>query len=175
MKQALLVIDLQEVFFGLPENQLFHSERLLENVNEVIRKVREKNTPVFFIQHTTQDEQDEFFEGGDDWQLHHRLSRMPEDPVFRKTTWDSFYQTGLLEELRRRDIEQLIIAGAQTEFCLDTTIRAAFSAGFQNTLLVKDTHSTLDSRVLPASEIMKHHENVWNRRFLTIVDVESLT
>jgi len=95
------------------------------------------------------------------------------DKIIKKSKWDSFYQTELLEYLRTNDIEQLIFAGAQTEFCLDTTIRAAFSLGYQKNLLFKETHSTLNGVILNASDIINHHESIWNNRFLTVIDGET--
>lgn len=66
-------------------------------------------------------------------------------------------------------IEQLIFAGAQTEFCLDTTIRAAYSLGYQNNLLFQNTQSTINGSVLHADDIINHHEAIWNNRFLTVI------
>ena len=170
MKQVLLIIDVQEVFFNHPEYNLFNDKPLVSNINELIKQAREKSIPVIFIQHTDQDEQDLLFEGKDDWQLHKGLDRLSSDKVIQKTKWDGFYQTELLDYLKQNEIEKIIFAGAQTEFCLDTTIRAAYSLGFQKNLLVKDTHSTLDSNVMTANDIITHHENVWNNRFVTIID-----
>jgi nicotinamidase-related amidase len=170
MKQALIVIDVQEVFFNHPQYNLFNYKQLVSNINELIQQAREKNIPVIFIQHTEQDEQDSLFEGKDDWKLHKGLAIASDDKIIQKTKWDAFYQTELLDYLKKNEIEQLIFAGAQTEFCLDTTIRAAYSLGFQNNLLVKDTHSTVDGAVLKASDIINHHETLWNNRFVTVID-----
>lgn len=71
-------------------------------------------------------------------------------------------------------IEQLVFAGAQTEFCLDTTMRNAYSKGFQQNLLVKGTHSTLDSALFSAEDIIKHHESVWNNRFVQICTLKEI-
>lgn len=168
MKQALMIVDMQEAFFNHPENFLYQSDLVVNNINGLIEQARQKDIPVIFIQHTTQDEQDEFFEGSDDWQIHKGLLRSPADKLIQKTRWDAFYQTELLDYLKANGIEQLIIAGAQTEFCLDTTIRAAYSLGFQNNILYKNTQSTISSTILKADEIIRHHESIWNNRFLSI-------
>lgn len=170
MKQALVIIDMQEIFFNKPENYLYEKEGLLRNINRLIDQAHRQDIPVIFIQHTSQDPDDELFEGTFDWQLHKHLTRLQSDKVIKKTTWDSFYKTELLNYLQENKIDQLIFAGAQTEFCLDTTIRAAYSLGYQHNRMFRDTHSTLDSSVLKAQDIIKHHESVWNHRFLTIID-----
>jgi nicotinamidase-related amidase len=173
MKQALIVIDVQEIFFNDPQNYLFNKEELVSNINGLIKQAHKKNIQVIFIQHTSQNKQDELYEGKNDWKLHKNLLISSTDKMIKKTKWDSFYQTELFDYLKNNEIEQLIFAGAQTEFCLDTTIRVAFSLGYQNNLLFKKTHSTLNSAILNAQEIINHHENIWNNRFLTVMDSET--
>ncbi|NRD77077.1 cysteine hydrolase [Bacillus sp. BRMEA1] len=170
MKQALIIVDMQEVFFNEPHNYLFNKEQLVSNINKLIKQAHEKNIKVIFIQHTDQQEESELYEGKDDWKLHKNLLISDSDKVIQKTKWDSFYQTELLAYLKSNEIDQLIFAGAQTEFCLDTTIRAAYSLGFQKNLLFKETHSTLNGPVLKASDIIHHHESIWNNRFITVIE-----
>ncbi|CRK81266.1 isochorismatase family protein [Neobacillus massiliamazoniensis] len=173
MKQALIIVDMQEIFFNHPQYYLHNNEQLVMNINKLIKQAHEKNIQVIFIQHTDQNEQNELFEGKNDWKLHKNLLVASTDKIIQKTKWDSFYQTELLDYLKTNEIEQLIFAGAQTEFCLDTTIRAAYSLGYQKNLLFKETHSTLDGVILNASDIINHHEAIWNNRFLTVIDGET--
>ncbi|SDM66592.1 Nicotinamidase-related amidase [Fictibacillus solisalsi] len=170
MKQALIIVDMQEIFFNYPQNYLFDNEQLVSNINKLIKQAHEKSIQVIFIQHTSPNKQDELFEGKNDWKLHKNLLISSTDKIIKKSKWDSFYQTELLDYLRNNGIEQLIFAGAQTEFCLDTTIRVAFSLGYQKNLLFKGTHSTLNGVVLNARDIISHHESIWNNRFLTVTD-----
>jgi len=169
MRQALIIIDMQEIFFNHPQYYLFNKDQILQNINILINQAHEKNIQVIFIQHTDLNDQDELFEGKDDWKLHQNLIVSSEDKIIRKTKWDAFYQTELLDYLKSMKIEQLIFAGAQTEFCLDTTIRAAYSLGYQNNLLFQNTQSTINGSVLHADDIINHHEAIWNNRFLTVI------
>jgi len=168
MKQALIIIDMQEAFFLDKQNYLFEAEKVVENINTLITSARHSEVPIIFIQHTDSNEDDDFAFGKPGWDLYHGLLRQPEDQVIQKTTWDAFYQTELAQYLQEQQIEQLIFAGAQTEFCLDTTIRNAYSRGYHQNVLVEGAHSTLDSHVLNAQQIIKHHESVWNNRFVKI-------
>ncbi|MFD1887891.1 cysteine hydrolase family protein [Paenibacillus wenxiniae] len=174
-KQALIIIDMQEIFFNSEENALYERNSLIKQTNTLIEKARAEQVPVVFIQHCEEHPDDEFYPGKPDWEICHQLKRLPEDVVFRKTRWDSFYRTGLLDWLRRNEIEQIVFAGAQTEFCLDTTLRNAYSIGYQQNILAKDAHSTLDSEVLSAEQIIRHHEYVWNGRFANVQPVEQIT
>ena len=174
MKQALIVIDMQEIFFMEGENALYNREQLLTHVNQWIAGARQAQVPIVFIQHTSYTPGDEFYVDTPEWQICSRLSRQPEDAVIRKTKWDSFYRTELLDWLKQHGIEQMIFAGAQTEFCMDTTIRAAYSLGYSHNIIAAESHSTLDNRVLSAEQIIRHHEQIWNGRFAALKSINDV-
>ncbi len=102
------------------------------------------------------------------WELHLGLHKQQQDKVITKTTWDAFYKTELAQFLQDSKIDQLIFVGAQTEFCLDTTIRSAYSHGYHRNILIEGAHSTINNPVLDAEQIIKHHEFIWNNRFVKI-------
>ena len=77
----------------------------------------------------------------------------------QKWACSSFYKTGLDERLRAAGIDRLVIAGLQSEFCIDTACRVAQSLGYRVTL-AGDAHSTMDSLVIKAGEIIRHHNYV---------------
>lgn len=174
MKQALLIIDMQEIFFDLPENALYQRDPLTEKVNQLIAQARAVNCLVIFIQHTSYTPGEELYVDTPEWEIHHKINRQVEDRVFRKTKWDAFYETDLLAWLQDNQIEQIIFAGAQTEFCIDTSLRAAYSLGYQSNIVIQNGTSTLDSQVLRADQIIAHHENIWNGRFATVQSVEEV-
>ncbi|MEW4369843.1 cysteine hydrolase family protein [Paenibacillus kandeliae] len=175
MKQALIIIDMQELFFNSEENALYQRESLIERTNTLIDKARAAGVPIVFIQHSDENPGDDLYPDTPDWEISAQLSRQLGDTVIRKTRWDSFYRTSLLDWLRRNEIEQIIFAGAQTEFCLDTTLRNAYSIGYQHNIVAADAHSTLDSSVLSAEQIIRHHESVWHKRFATLESVDQIT
>ncbi|MNF08264.1 hypothetical protein D3C80_2086410 [compost metagenome] len=55
----------------------------------------------------------------------------------------------------------------QTEFCLDTTCRRAYSMGYSN-ILVQDAHSTFDNANFSGEEIVRHHNGVLGGRFASL-------
>ncbi|MBE0341825.1 isochorismatase family protein, partial [Paenibacillus sp. 28ISP30-2] len=67
-----------------------------------------------------------------------------------------------------------IIAGMQTEFCLDTTCRNAYSLGYQNNVLVLDAHSTFNSKVLSGEQIVAHHNEMLGNRFVRLLATEDV-
>lgn len=98
---------------------------------------------------------------------------MESDVVMQKWTPDAFYRTQLHEELAGRGIKQVILMGMQTEYCIDTTCRHAFALDYQVTL-VKDGHSTYDTALLRAGDIIAHH-NALLTAFATVVEANAIT
>ena len=80
--------------------------------------------------------------------------------MIAKTACDSFLGTTLGAELRHRGIDALVVCGAATEFCVDTTIRRAASESYR-VVVAADAHTTKDRPVLTAVQIIAHHNWVW--------------
>jgi ureidoacrylate peracid hydrolase len=55
----------------------------------------------------------------------------PGDIVITKPRWDAFFATELENILRRLDVNRLLIAGLQTNVCVDSTARAALMRNFE--------------------------------------------
>jgi nicotinamidase-related amidase len=94
-------------------------------------------------------------EGSEAWQLYPRLLTSPTDLRVGKTANDAFHRTGLDEALCARGVKRLVVCGAQSEFCVDSTVRGALAHGYEVTL-VADGHTTLDNGVLTAGQIVAH-------------------
>ena len=95
------------------------------------------------------------------------------DVVVQKRHPDSFQGTTLRQELASRTIERLVITGIQTEYCVDTTCRRAYSLGYDVTL-VKDAHSTWDSDHLTASQVIAHHNDVLGGWFAALKEASEV-
>lgn len=159
---ALIIIDVQSGIFTIPNSPVYKGDELLENISYLINKARQKRLPIIYVQH--QHNKGGILEyGSDAWEIHHQIKPAKDDIIIHKTTPDSFHETTLKDELDKREINKLILVGFQTEYCVDTTCRRAFSLGY-DVILVKDGHSTLDS-LLKASEIIEHHNGVLGNWF----------
>ncbi len=135
---------------------VYHGGALLAVLKPLIERARDAQVPVIYVQHEDQREGDLLWPGGSGWAIHPAIQPLPGETVIRKFTPDSFQETRLQAELKRLGVKHLVIAGIQTEFCVDTTCRRAFSLGYKVTL-VKDGHSTWDDKVLIAPQIIAHH------------------
>jgi nicotinamidase-related amidase len=172
METALLVIDMQAGNFTY-DPPIHNGAELLEKVCALLAKARAAGAPVVFIQNDgPRDGIDA--PGTPGWQLHPALNAQPTEAVVRKPTPDSFHATPLQEILTGLGVEQLVVCGLQTEYCVDTTVRRAFSLGYEVTLAA-DAHSTWDGEVLPAGQIIAHHNSVLGGWFAKIAGVEEIT
>ncbi|MFC0190053.1 cysteine hydrolase family protein [Fictibacillus aquaticus] len=157
MKTALLIIDVQRGMF-LEENPVFKAEELLGNLKQLLESARKSQVQVVFIQHNAPAGKT-LEPGTEAWEIHPDITPASTELIIEKTTPDSFYQTHLYEELMKRSIEHVVLAGIQSEVCVDTTCRRAFSMGFDVTLAT-DAHSTWNSAGLSAQQIIDHHNQV---------------
>ncbi len=154
-QKALLVIDVQRGMFQ-DGQEVFNDGPLITTIKALIDKARTALVPIFFIQHNEEDGPLKL--GTEDWKIHPALEPHEMDGRIHKTTPDSFFNTSLEIELQELGIDHLILTGIQTEICVDTTCRRAFSKGYAVTL-VTDAHSTWPSSNLTAQQIIAHHNN----------------
>ncbi|MGL1894260.1 MAG: cysteine hydrolase [Spirochaetaceae bacterium] len=143
MKVALLIIDVQNIMFT-HDGGVYKKDEVLENIKFLLNKARVESIPVIFIQHTDKKE-GPFKVGEDSRQIHNDIKPIDGEVIIPKYSWDSFLDTDLKNELNKLNIDKLVIAGMQTDFCVDTTVRSAYSHGYKNNVLVSDAHTTWDN------------------------------
>ena len=131
MKQALLLIDIQNDYFPGGAMELTGSVAAAEKAGLLLNAFREKGLPVLHIQHiSTRPGATFFLPGTAGVQIHESVAPRPGEPVFQKQVPNSFRDTPLLGYLQEHHIPQLFIAGMMTHMCIDTTTRAAVGLGF---------------------------------------------
>jgi nicotinamidase-related amidase len=155
-KQALLMIDIQQAMFG-PDEICHQPEGMLANAGDLLARARTAGTPVYFVQHC--ESEGSFAPKTAGWQIHPKVAPRAGEPVTEKWAASSFYKTDLDQRLRAAGVDSLVIAGLQSEFCIDTACRVAQSLGYAVTL-AGDAHSTMDNGVLKADQIIRHHNRV---------------
>lgn len=170
---ALLIVDVQVAMYSYENQSLYNGEEVLDNICILLQKARNAGTPVIYIQHTSEDD-DEYNRTKPTWQIHPKIAPLDNETVIEKTTWDSFYKTGLDATLKEKGIKRLIIVGMQTEFCLDTTCRCAYSLGYHENVLVRDANSTFDGPVLTSKQIVEHHNTLLGGRFVKSMNTDEI-
>ena len=157
-KTALVIIDVQNGLFTIKDFTIHHEDVLIKNIQSLIKKARKANVQIFYIQHN--DTKGKRLETNtENWKIRLEITPRSEDIVIQKYNSDSFMNTSLDEELNKRGITRLVIAGLATPMCIDTTVRSAVTHGYK-VILIQDAHSTIDSEVLKASQIIAHHNDI---------------
>ena len=157
-KKCLLVIDVQQGMFNL-SRPLYRSAYILVGIKKLIQNAKINNVPVIFIQHCGK-EKSLFEKGTPGWQIHPAIAPNESKIIIEKKYSDAFQDTNLNSTLKELSVETLIICGLVTEGCVDTTVRRAFSLGYK-VVVVSDCHSTTDSEVLNAKQIVDHHNHIF--------------
>jgi len=169
-KKALVVIDVQNIFFANENYQPFRAEEIVENINGLIKNARENDVPIIFIRH--EDPEDMQFESSA-WQIYEGLDVSQTDFFVEKKTPDSFFETDLQELLGKEQIEEVYLCGLQTDYCVDTTCRSAFGRKIK-AFLVEDAHSTYDTEFVKAENIISHHNKIIGKWFAELVPAKEV-
>jgi nicotinamidase-related amidase len=130
MKQALLVIDVQNEYFTgrLP---VTYPAGSFENILKAMDWAHTSRVPVAMIQHANlAPESPAFRKGTPGFELHDEIKRRHYDILIEKTLPGSFTGTGLEKWLEDQQIDTVTIAGYMTQMCCDTTARQAFHRGY---------------------------------------------
>jgi nicotinamidase-related amidase len=132
---ALLVIDVQNGVMAAAHNR----EGVITNIATLVDKARAEHVPVVWVQHNSEN----LPEGSEQWRYVPELAQQEAEPVVHKQYGDSFEDTDLESVLAERKVGRLIVAGAQTDACIRSTLHGAIVRGYDATL-VKDAHTTED-------------------------------
>jgi nicotinamidase-related amidase len=100
--------------------------------------------------------------------IHPKIAPKVGELVIHKPTPDAFYNSTLQAELDSRGIKRLIVAGIQSDWCVDTTVRRAYSLEY-DVIVVEDAHTTFDTKILKAPQIIAHHNSIFCGRFAKLV------
>jgi nicotinamidase-related amidase len=152
---ALLVIDVQNEVVA----QAYDRDAVVANIGALVDKARAAAVEVVWVQ----DYADDRPRGSDGWQLVPELSARDDEPRVDKTYGDAFEDTDLEQVLAARGIGRLVVAGAQTDECIRSTLHGAIVRGYDATL-VADAHTTEDSSSYgapPPDQVIAHTNLYW--------------
>jgi nicotinamidase-related amidase len=142
-----------------PEARCFDTDGVTNRINMLSGMFRKLNYPVIVIQHDGT-EMNEYIPNTPGWEFLDELEVMPTDIIVSKTANDSFYKTSLQSLLADMDINELIITGSATDFCVDSTVQSALTKDY-NIVVVKDGHTAGERPHLKAESVIAHYNWVW--------------
>lgn len=151
---------------------IHQGDLLLERTAALLGMARESNFPIIYVLNEGGDG-DPDRPGTPGYEIHPALEPLAAEPLVSKRTPDSFLETGLQRMLDDFGVTSLVIAGRQSEYCIDTTCRSAWRLGY-DVILVSDGHSTWDSGQLSADQIIAHHNRVLGGFFVTLAETSEV-
>lgn len=144
MNTGLILIDIQNDYFGGGRMELVGMEGAGRKAGELLGMFRQKGWPTFHVQHiSVQDGASFFLPDTEGARIHECIQPQGSELIIQKHYPNSFRETSLLQELERHDIKKLVLCGAMSHMCVDATTRAAFDRCFDCTV-VQDACATRD-------------------------------
>ncbi len=146
-RTALLVIDVQVGVVA----QAHRRDEVVANIGRLVDRARAEGTPVVWVRHSD----DELAAGSDDWRI---------VPELVPSEGERFEDTNLEAVLAELHVGRVIVAGAQTDACIRSSLHGALVRGY-DTLLVSDAHTTEDQTqwgAPPPEQVIAHTNLYWS-------------
>ena len=154
-KTALLVVDVQN---GVVEGA-HKRDAVVANIGSLVERARGDQVPVVWVQHSD----DQLARGSDKWRIVPELAPGDAEPLVEKHYADAFEDSTLETVLSGLAVGRLVLAGAQTDECVRSTLHGALVRGYDATL-VSDAHTTEDLTewgAPPPDQVIAHTNLYW--------------
>src|SRR5215813_1870431 len=146
-RQALIVVDVQNDFCPGGTLAVSHGDEVIAPLNELIDQFLERGDPVFKSRDWHPPTTKHFAAYGGTWpvhcvqntegaEFHPALRDDPRIKVISKGLGDTdcysaFDQTDLASQLHQQSVEEVIVGGLATDYCVKNTVLDALKNGFQ--------------------------------------------
>ena len=168
VRMVLLIVDTQKL---ITNNELYQSALFESRVRQLIDKARSRGVEVIFVRHDD-GKGNGLLKGTEEFEIYDGFQPVGSEIIFDKNVNSAFRGTGLLEYLRQKEENTVIIAGLQTEYCIDATIKAGFEHGLKM-IVPANTNSTFDNQYMSADQTYKYYnEFMWNKRYAECISFE---
>lgn len=154
-RTALLVVDVQNDVVDDAHDR----DAVVGRIASLVERARSAGVPVVWVQHSDE----ELVQDADGWQLVPELVPVGGEARVHKQYGDSFEGTDLEQVLAGLAVGRLVVAGAETDACIRSTIHGAFARGY-DTILVGDAHTSNDKTQWGApspAEVTAHTNLYW--------------
>lgn len=164
---VLLIIDAQK---GIVNNKLYSYDKFIENVKLLIKTARENHIEVIYIRHDD-GEGELLSHGNHGFEIYEGFRPMENEQIYDKNVNSCFKETGLLEYLGAKSIKRIIVAGLQTDYCIDAAVKCGFEHGFK-VIVPEYANSTFDNQFMTGEESYRYYnEFMWKGRYAECVSV----
>ena len=167
---ALLILDMQVGLFHGPDKP-WAGEALLNTLNSLLSDARRAGAPIFLARHVGPPGSP-IEPGSPLTQLVQELLLQGDEMIFERSRPNAFAMTDLADRLKACGSQGVVIAGMKTQYCVDSTCRAARDLGF-DAVLIADGHTCTDTPALKAENIVAHHNATLAGPFCRVVHAEN--
>src|SRR5690242_3430466 len=146
-KQALLVVDVQNDFCPGGTLPVSHGDEVVTPLNKIIDKFLDEDKPIFKTRDWHPATTKHFAIYGGVWPVHCVQNskgaefhpQLRDDPRIRVISkglgdtdcYSAFDETDLAAQLRDEAVEELVVGGLATDYCVKTTVLDALKHGFK--------------------------------------------
>jgi len=143
-RTALIVVDVQRAFDQWEAaGKRRNNPDAVKRIAELLAAFRSRQVPIFHIRHQGTRPGSSFLPDGPGYPVKDEAREQAGEPVIVKRVNSAFIGTDLESRLRAAEIKTLVICGATTNHCVETTTRMAGNLGF-DACLVRDATWTFD-------------------------------
>jgi nicotinamidase-related amidase len=141
---ALIVVDVQRAFDEWEAaGKRRNNPDAVARIVDLLAAFRQRRAPIFHIRHQGTRPTSSFRPEGTGYPVKDEARERDGEPVIVKRVNSAFIGTDLESRLRAAGIRTLVICGATTNHCVETTTRMAGNLGF-DACLVRDATWTFD-------------------------------
>jgi len=146
-KRALIVVDVQNDFCPGGTLAVPHGDEVVEPLNQAIDEFLERGEPVYKSRDWHPPTTKHFAVHGGVWpvhcvqntpgaEFHSALRNDPRINVISKGLGDTdcysaFDETDLLDQLHQQNVEEIVVGGLATDYCVKSTVLDALKNGFK--------------------------------------------
>ncbi|RST57300.1 cysteine hydrolase [Siminovitchia terrae] len=189
IKSALLVIDMQNAFLekGSPLEVPMAREQV-PVIKKMLSYCRGKGIPIIYTEFCIRPDFHykfywkiaeqrglrveapycELWDGKFETEIYPELKPLPNERVIKKFGYDCFAETDLDATLKSLDVSQLLVAGTVLNWCVDSTVRAAYHKHYDVTV-ISDAVSSYDHAGATAEDWCKMELNLIAEAFGRVV------
>ncbi len=167
-EMVLLVVDTQKLI----TNPKLYNFNVFENaVKALIAAARENGVEVIYVRHDD-GAGAELTKGTSGFEIYEAFAPLQGEKIFDKTVNSSFKGTGLLEYLKKKNVQTVAVVGLQTDYCIDATIKSGFEHSFKM-IVPENANSTFDNTFMTGEQSYKYYNQfMWKGRYAECISVE---
>ncbi len=165
---VLLVVDTQKL---ITTNAVYKFDEFEKRIECLISCARQNNIEVIYIRHDD-GPQEALTKGTTGFDIYDGFAPVSGEKIYDKTVNSPFKETGLLEYLKEKGEDTIMVVGLQTDYCIDATVKCGFEHGF-HMIVPEYANSTVDNNFMTAEQTYKYYnEFMWNKRYAHCISLE---